>query len=336
MQNDRLYAPEQTDRPHGMSAHEPELIDPLPPRRGLSLAWLPAPLRGVVATLLLLLNTAWWCGLLFLLALPRLLLRSARVRRRLDPALNGLATRWIAGNSAWMRLTQPTRWDVSMPRALDTRHWYVVTCNHQSWVDIFVLQHVLNRRIPMLKFFLKRELLYVPVMGLAWWALDFPFMRRHSEEVLRRNPAKRQEDLEAARRACAKFALAPTSVMNFVEGTRFTAAKHAALQGRWQHLLPPKAGGMAMAMAVLGERFDSLVDVSIVYPDGAPGFWTFLCGRVPRIVVRVRQREIPADCRRSDGVMDSPFRKRVHRWLLALWDEKDADIAALRGDSRRG
>jgi 1-acyl-sn-glycerol-3-phosphate acyltransferase len=336
MQNDRLYAPERTDRPHGMSAHEPELIDPLPPRRGLSLAWLPAPLRGVVATLLLLLNTAWWCGLLFLLALPRLLLRSAGARRRLDPVLNGLATRWIAGNSAWMRLTQPTAWDVSMPRALDTRHWYVVTCNHQSWADIFVLQHVLNRRIPMLKFFLKRELLYVPVMGLAWWALDFPFMRRHSEEVLRRNPAKRQEDLEAAREACAKFALAPTSVMNFVEGTRFTATKHAALQGRWQHLLPPKAGGMAMAMAVLGERFDSLVDVSIVYPDGAPDFWTFLCGRVPRVVVRVQQREIPADCRRSDGVVESPFRKRVQRWLVALWDEKDEQIAALlRGAGRR-
>ncbi|ODU08655.1 MAG: acyltransferase [Rubrivivax sp. SCN 71-131] len=300
------------------------------------MAWLPAPLRGVVATLLLLLNTAWWCGLLFLLALPRLLLRSAGARRRLDPVLNGLATRWIAGNSAWMRLTQPTAWDVSMPRALDTRHWYVVTCNHQSWADIFVLQHVLNRRIPMLKFFLKRELLYVPVMGLAWWALDFPFMRRHSEEVLRRNPAKRQEDLEAAREACAKFALAPTSVMNFVEGTRFTATKHAALQGRWQHLLPPKAGGMAMAMAVLGERFDSLVDVSIVYPDGAPDFWTFLCGRVPRVVVRVQQREIPADCRRSDGVVESPFRKRVQRWLVALWDEKDEQIAALlRGAGRR-
>lgn len=319
-----------------MSAHEPELIDPLPPQRGLRLTWLPAPLRGVVATLLLLLNTAWWCGLLFLLALPRLLLPWAGVRRRLDPALNALATRWIAGNSAWMRLTQPTAWDVSMPRRLDTRHWYVVTCNHQSWVDIFVLQHVLNRRIPMLKFFLKRELLYVPVMGLAWWALDFPFMRRHSEEVLRRNPEKRKEDLEAARRACARFALAPTSVMNFVEGTRFTAAKHATLQGRWQHLLPPKAGGMAMAMAVLGERFDALVDVSIVYPGGAPSFWDFVCGRVPHVVVRVQQREIPSDCRRSDGVVDSPFRKRVQRWLVALWDEKDEQIAALlRGAGRR-
>ncbi|HNU11769.1 MAG TPA: acyltransferase [Rubrivivax sp.] len=315
-----------------MSRSDPATSRGIDKRPLFSLAWLPAPLRGVIALVLLLTNTLFWCVLLFGLAIPRLLLPWPAARRRLDPVLNGMATCWIAGNKAWMRLTQPTRWDVEgdeSDEGYSTRSWYLVVCNHQSWVDIFVLQYVLNRRIPMLKFFLKQELLYVPIMGLAWWALDFPFMRRHSEEVLRRNPQKRQEDLDAARRACAKFALAPTSVMNFVEGTRFTPAKHAAAGGRWTHLLPPKAGGLAMAAAVLGERFEALVDATIVYPYGAPSFWDFLCGRVPRIVVRIQRQEIPADCRRSDGAMDSPFRKRVHRWLLSLWDQKDRQIEAL-------
>lgn len=313
-----------------MSPQPPEWIRRATARPAVSLAWLPALLRGAVALVMLLVNTAFWCLLLFVLAIPRLLLPWPAVRRRLDPVLNAIATRWIGGNSAWMRLTQATAWTVSGSPDLALDRWYLVTCNHQSWADIFVLQHLFNRRIPMLKFFLKQELLYVPVMGLAWWALDFPFMRRHTEEVLRRNPRKRQEDLDAARTACAKFALAPTSVMNFVEGTRFTAAKRAAAGGRWQHLLPPKAGGLAMALAVLGERFDALLDVTIVYPDGVPDFAAFICGRVPRIIVHVEQVEIPPDCRRGDGVMDSPLRKRVQRWLLALWDAKDERVAALR------
>ncbi len=311
-----------------MNPPEPDWIQRATSPPAVSLAWLPALLRGAVALVMLLVNTAFWCLLLFVLAIVRLLLPWPMVRRRLDPLLNAIATRWIGGNSVWMRLTQPTTWELSGAPDLAPDRWYLVTCNHQSWADIFVLQHLMNRRIPMLKFFLKQELLYVPVMGLAWWALDFPFMRRHSEEALRRDPRKRQEDLLAARTACAKFALAPTSVMNFVEGTRFTAAKHASAGGRWQHLLPPKAGGLAMALAVLGERFEALLDVTIIYPDGVPDFTAFLCGRVPRIVVHVEQVAIPADCRRSDGVLDSPFRKRVHRWLLALWDAKDERMQA--------
>jgi 1-acyl-sn-glycerol-3-phosphate acyltransferase len=201
--------------------------------------------------------------------------------------------------------------------ALPYRGWYMVTCNHQSWADIFVLQRVFNRRIPLLKFFLKRELIYVPVIGLAWWALDFPFMRRQADAG--------HQDLEATRRACAKFALVPTSVMNFVEGTRFTPTKHAAQGAQWQHLLAPKAGGMAAALEALGERFDSLLDVTIVYPDGVPGFWDFLCGRVPRVVVRMQRRPIPADCRETGPAQ----RRHVQRWLRELWHEKDRQIGSL-------
>lgn len=289
-------------------------------------------LRGLLASTLLVANTLWWCSVLFVLALVRLALPFTGARRVLDPALNAVATTWVAGNSAWMRLTQRTAWDVQGLEALPYRDWYLVLCNHQSWVDIFVLQRVLNRRVPLLKFFIKHELIYVPVIGLAWWALDFPFMRRHSEAELRAHPEKRQQDLDSARRACAKFALVPTSVMNFVEGTRFTPAKHAAQKPRWRHLLNPRAGGLAMALGVLGSRFHSLLDVTIVYPDGVPGFWDFLCGRTRRIVVRVQRREIPPECRGGDdGELPPALRRHVQRWLLDLWQQKDAQIDVLIG-----
>jgi 1-acyl-sn-glycerol-3-phosphate acyltransferase len=212
---------------------------------------------------------------------------------------------------------------------LNYRGWYLVNCNHQSWVDIFVLQHTLNRRIPLLKFFLKQELIYVPVIGLAWWALDFPFMKRHDRAALRKNPELRQQDRESTRKSCAKFSLVPTSVMNFAEGTRFTPEKHKAQSSPYKHLLKPKAGALALAMAAMGEQFQSLVDATIVYPEGVPTFWQFLCGRTPRIVLRVRQVAIPPEFSAGDYEGDSEFRGTFHRWLADIWSEKDAQIAAV-------
>ncbi|MCZ2414777.1 MAG: acyltransferase [Burkholderiales bacterium] len=293
------------------------------------LSFLPPTVRGVAASVMLVANTLVWCLLLFALSLLKLALPFAPVRAVIDPLLNGIATRWIAGNSGWMRLTQRTAWDVEGLGGFAWRGWYMVCANHQTWVDIFVLQHLFNRRIPLLKFFLKRELIWVPIMGLAWWALDFPFMRRHSEQYLRKHPDKRMEDLETTRRACAKFALLPTSVMNFVEGTRFTAAKHAAQRSPYRHLLKPKAGALALSLAALGDRFDSMVDVTIVYPDGVPTFWQFLRGDVKRIVVRVDRHSIPPDFARGDFMTDSKLRKRVQAWLHGLWQRKDERIDEL-------
>jgi len=295
------------------------------------LSFLPPPIRGILAGSLLVLNTLAWCALLFVFALVKLVVPAKPVRARIDRVLNAIATRWVAGNSAWMRLTQRTHWDVAGIDGLPYRGWYMVNCNHQSWVDIVVLQHLLNRRIPMLKFFLKQQLIYVPVIGLAWWALDFPFMRRHSDAEIRRHPEKRFDDLEATRRACEKFALVPTSVMNFAEGTRYTGAKHRSQRSPYRHLLKPKAGALALALGVLGDRFDSLLDVTIVYPEGAPTFWQFLCGRTRTIIVRMRQLPIPAELRSGDYARDAKYRKAFQKWLQAIWAEKDAQIGALTG-----
>jgi len=293
------------------------------------LGFLPPVLRGAIAFVLLAINTLFWCTLLFAFALVKLVLPFQPIRKRIDPILNGIATLWVACNSGWMRLTQNTRWDVQGIEGLPYEGWYLVNCNHQSWVDIFVLQHLLNRRIPMLKFFLKQQLIYVPVIGLAWWALDFPFMKRHGKAQLRKRPELRHQDTEAAKRACEKFALVPTSVMNFAEGTRFTPAKHRAQASPYRHLLKPKAGALALALNAMGERFRSLVDVTIVYPAGRPTFWDFLCGRTPAITVRVRQLPIPVEFCAGDYAGDPAFRSQFQRWLDQLWKEKDVQIDAI-------
>jgi 1-acyl-sn-glycerol-3-phosphate acyltransferase len=213
------------------------------------------------------------------------------------------------------------RWDVAGTEGLAPDGWYLVASNHQSWVDILVLQKVFTRRIPLLKFFLKRELIYVPVIGLAWWALDFPFMQRSSGSGAR--------DLERARRACEKFRVVPTSVINFLEGTRFTAEKHAQQRSPFAHLLKPKVGGLATALATLGAQFHRLLDVTIVYPDGPPAFWDLLSGRLRAVTVRVTAREIPADLLAGDYLNDKAFRSAMHAWVNGLWREKDALVGEL-------
>lgn len=191
------------------------------------------------------------------------------------------------------------------------------------------MQWACNHRIPFLKFFLKNELIFVPVLGLAWWALDFPFMKRHARQFLEKHPHRKGEDLEATRRACAKFAKMPTSVMIFVEGTRFTPEKHARQRSPYRHLLKPRAGGVAQVLDVLGERLSTLLDVTIVYPDGRPGMRELLSGQVRRVLVEIRGVPIPAEFRRGGNDEDPAFRERFQTWLNQIWREKDQRIALL-------
>jgi 1-acyl-sn-glycerol-3-phosphate acyltransferase len=250
-------------------------------------------------------------------ALAKLLLPFTAVRHVADRALNAIATGWIAVNNGWIGLVGDVRWDVQGVDGLDPKGWYLVASNHQSWVDILVLQRVLSRRVPLLKFFLKRELIYVPLIGLAWWALDFPFMQR-------KGGASGPRDLERARKACEKFRVVPTSVINFLEGTRFTREKHAQQRSPYRHLLKPKVGGIATALTTLGAQFHRLLDVTIAYPDGPPTFWDILSGRVRGVTVRVRQREIPAALLEGDYLGDKAFRAQMQEWVNQLWADKDA------------
>jgi hypothetical protein len=161
----------------------------------------------------------------------------------------------------------------------------------------------------------------VPIIGLAWWALDFPFMKRG------RGRGARHSDLQTTRQACEKFKRIPTSVINFVEGTRITPAKHAAQRSPYRHLLKPKIGGLGIALATMGEMFEALLDVTIVYPGGIPSFVDLLCGRVGEVIVRVQRREIPPEVLGGDPIDDKDYRQRLSAWVEGQWQEKDALMA---------
>lgn len=286
-------------------------------------------LRIALIFLLITVNTLLHVPPLLVLGVLKAIVPLERVRVAFNPVLTGLAESWIGVNSAMMGAFTSTRFTLTEQASLQRNGHYLVLANHQSWVDILVLQKVFNRRIPLLRFFLKRSLIWVPVLGLAWWALDFPFMGRYTRQQIARNPELGKRDIETTRRACEKFKAIPVSVMNFVEGTRFSQGKHDSQQSPYEHLLKPKSGGVAFVLDAMGQGLHSVLDVSIVYPDGRPSMLDLIGNRVGEVRVLVRERPIPAELVSGNYQDDRAFRARFQQWMNGLWQEKDADIGRL-------
>ena len=289
----------------------------------MMLASLPTIVIATLVIFVISVSTVLHTTTLILIALLRLLVPIPTFTRLISRVLIRIAESWIGVNSTLIEVFSQPRWEVHGIEGLSREGWYLVLSNHQSWVDIPVLQRVFNRRIPFLKFFLKSQLIWVPFLGLAWWALDFPFMKRYSKDFLDKHPALRGKDIEATRRACEKFATVPVSVMNFVEGTRFTPEKHAHQQSPFPHLLRPKAGGVAFVLETMGELLQAIVDVTIVYPRGKPTMSDLVCGRVREVRVIVRRLEIPTEMLGGSYEDDPVFRERFQAWINGLWVEKD-------------
>ncbi len=279
-------------------------------------------------------NTIFWFIPIFLLGIVKLLLPIAGLRRIVTRVLMALGENWITVNSAMLHTAASIDWQARGLEGLRKDGWYLVMVNHQTWVDILVLQKVFNRRIPFLKFFIKQQLIWFPFLGLAWWAMDMPFMKRYSPSYLAKNPHMKGKDLETTRRACEKFRDIPTSVINFVEGTRFSEAKREARKSPYLHLLPPRAGGFAIAMGSMGSLFDAILDVTMLYPAGPAQFWEMCCGSHVPVTIDVRKRPIDEWLRSGDYENDREFRRRVHRWLGEIWQEKDELLQQMLDESR--
>ena len=291
------------------------------------LHFLPRPITGTLSLLLYILNTLFWFVPVLLLALLKLP-PITRWQSWMTYLLDACAVAWISVNNFTTRLFTRIRWHVSGLEKLSRKDWYLVLANHQSWADILVLQKVFNRKIPFIKFFLKKELLYVPFLGICWWALDFPFMKRYSKAFLQRNPHLQGQDIETTRKACRKFRFKPAAIMNFVEGTRFTRDKHDKQQSPYQHLLKPKAGGAAFVLGAMGEQLHKILDITIYYPKGIPTFWDYISGKVRDITVQIKVLPITPEL--MGDYNDNQYRERFQQWINQLWQQKDLQLSKLK------
>jgi 1-acyl-sn-glycerol-3-phosphate acyltransferase len=284
---------------------------------------LPSSIRGIICLALMIMNTVFWAIPIHLFALTKILIRSDAWQRTCPKVIMLLGNGWILGILSALRLTQETRYDVEGMADLSTDQWYLINCNHQSWADILILFLSFHGHAPFFKFFLKKNLIWVPILGTAWWALDYPFMERFSKSFLEKNPHMRGKDLETTRKACERYRHTPVSILNFIEGTRFTQEKHRHQKSPYRHLLRPKSGGFAFALAAMNGKISSVLDVTIIYPPKLFTFWDFLCGRIPWVSVRVKKLPVPDEFLTGDYQEDQLFRERFQAWVCDVWQDKD-------------
>lgn len=263
------------------------------------------------------------------LGLTKLLKQS----RKVDETNIQITNSWLSVNN-WLidHVLPNTQWDISIDEdlQLSMQGRYLMTCNHQSWVDTTVNQYFGLTRMPLTRFFTKWELIFIPFVGQAFKILGFPMMKRHSKAQIAKKPELKDRDMEEARKACQQLLSQPFTLLNYLEGTRFTQEKHDQQQSPYQHLLKPKAGGLALALNILGDQIDALVDMTIVYPDGVPGYSEFWLGEVPRIAVNLRKINIPDWVLGGNYEDDAEYRERFQQWVHELWLEKDQLIESMQ------
>lgn len=244
-----------------------------------------------------------------------------------------IAILWIGINNTYIDCSSSIQWHIAGTEELDLKKWYLVIANHQSWLDIVVLQRVFNRKIPVLKFFIKEQLKWIPFLNLAWWAMGCPFMKRYSAAYLEKYPHKKNQDIESIKKAMHAFKQMPASIMNFVEGTRFTALKKQIQNSPYQYLLKPKAGGLSLAIATLGEKISGILDVTITYSNTRHSLWDFLCRRVQAVHVHIRHIAIPERFQSLALLNSAKEQADFREWLNACWAEKDKLIELTKNGS---
>ena len=286
----------------------------------------PSVLKLIVNSSLVCLNTAISSVLLCLLALLKICVPWQPFQRQLTHLSHGIMWGWASLNFQLIQWNTDVVWDVQGGETLKQDAWYLLIANHLSWTDIVVIFSVFRNKIPMAKFFLKQELLYVPFLGLACWAVDMPFMKRYSRQYLLKNPHKRGADLQSTRRSCARFQTQPTTVVNFIEGTRFSPNKQEVKNPSYQYLLPPKTGGIAYTLGAMGEQFDAIIDVTLAYPENRERpFYDLLSGQMKKIVVRIDVLPMHAGLQ-GDYFQDKQYKRYLNQWVNEIWRKKDKTL----------
>jgi len=286
-------------------------------------------IKGVLGFLAVVINTLFWCLFLLTIAIFKLLIPTESWKRLCTKLIINIGECWIYCNGLWIQALHRPRWNVEGFEELDSSNWYLAVANHQSWADIFVLQGITNRKIPMLKFFMKHVLIWVPVIGLAWWALDMPFLKRYTKEEIQKNPELRGKDIKAMEKSFERYSRYPVSIFSFAEGTRFTKEKKDNQLSQFEYLLNPKIGGIGLTMTTM-PYIKLLLDFTIHYEDERRSFWDFLCGRMSKADVRVRRINIPDDLLGKNYEDDPIFRENLKEWVYDIWSDKEKYLEEVR------
>jgi 1-acyl-sn-glycerol-3-phosphate acyltransferase len=268
-------------------------------------------------------------GTLTIVNIPRAIFPFKSLKIKLSKISNTIGEYTVYGLKIIMKIMHRDAMQVFDNNEFDKNQWYMAVSNHQSWADIFILLVAAHKRIPLLKFFMKKELAWIPFVFLANKTLNMPFVNRHSKKQLEKNPNLRFKDYENTLLACKRFQRSPSTIFSYAEGTRNNSTKHKAQNSPYKNLLIPRVGGIATALSAM-PNIDVLVDYSVVYKSNKRGAWAFLKGDMRDVKVSVKKYNIPEDLKNKNYSTDEEYRKNFKIWIEGIWEEKDKEIERLK------
>ncbi|MDA0775559.1 MAG: acetyltransferase [Proteobacteria bacterium] len=268
-------------------------------------------------------------GTLAIVNVPRAIFPFKSLKIKLANISNNIGEYTVYGLKIIMKIMHRDSMQVFDNNEFDKNAWYMAISNHQSWADIFILLVAAHRRIPLLKFFMKKELAWIPFIFLANKTLNMPFVNRHSKKELEKNPNLRNKDYENTLKSCKRFLRSPSTIFSYAEGTRNDATKHKAQNSPYKNLLKPRIGGIATALSAM-PNINVLVDYSVVYKSEKRGAWSFLKGDMKDVKVLVRKYDIPENLKNKNYSIDNEYRENFKNWIEAIWIEKDQEIERLK------
>ena len=268
-------------------------------------------------------------GTLTIVNIPRAIFPFKSLKIKLSKISNTIGEYTVYGLKIIMKIMHRDAMQVFDNNEFDKNQWYMAVSNHQSWADIFILLVAAHKRIPLLKFFMKKELAWIPFVFLANKTLNMPFVNRHSKKQLEKNPNLRFKDYENTLMACKRFQRSPSTIFSYAEGTRNNSTKHQAQNSPYKNLLIPRLGGIATALSAM-PNIDVLVDYSVVYKSNKRGAWAFLKGDMRDVKVSVKKYNIPEDLKNKNYSTDEEYRKNFKIWIEGIWEEKDKEIERLK------
>jgi 1-acyl-sn-glycerol-3-phosphate acyltransferase len=268
-------------------------------------------------------------GTLTIVNIPRAIFPFKSLKIKLSKISNTIGEYTVYGLKIIMKIMHRDAMQVFDNNEFDKNQWYMAVSNHQSWADIFILLVAAHKRIPLLKFFMKKELAWIPFVFLANKTLNMPFVNRHSKKQLEKNPNLRFKDYENTLLACKRFLRSPSTIFSYAEGTRNNSTKHKTQNSPYKNLLIPRVGGIATALSAM-PNIDVLVDYSVVYKSDKRGAWAFLKGDMRDVKVSVKKYNIPEDLKNKNYSTDEEYRKNFKIWIEGIWEEKDKEIERLK------
>lgn len=227
------------------------------------------------------------------------------------------------------------RFDVNGLEGMDPTRNYLVISNHRSWADILVLQSLLIRGAPIIKFIVKSEIVFIPLVGLICWAYEYPFVKRQSLKDKSRKNDNRKRDLQTIDAQLAVLGKHPTTIINFLEGTRFSLVKSKKHNSPHRHLLKAKAGGLSYILKTFGSQIDTVLDFTLAYDAEEPVFWKFLGGACKQVKVDVRHISMETLLAKMGSQLDNISYEDVSNWLTSFWEEKDQKMERFYKDFRK-